>query len=397
MDENLFFLGSEWVVRHIYGIIQRDNQGKVRRFATIHLMSLSVGIVGLPNVGKSTLFNALLKRQMALAANYPFATIDPNTGIVPVPDSRLQVLADLVNTTVIKPATVTFVDIAGLVRGASEGEGLGNKFLAHIREVDLICHVVRGFSDGTVLREGSVDPKTDRETIEMELLLADISTLEKQKEPKATKDKTELERWSAIQKMLTAAREGRLISTILDTPEDEQISRELGLLTAKPMLYIINVDETDAGKVDEMTARFSQELAVPEEDIIIISAKIESELSSLADEDQRLYLQDLGLEASGLERLIKKAYDRLGLQSFLTAGEKEVRAWTIRKGTTAPEAAGVIHTDFEKNFIKAKVADYEDFVELGGWKGVRESGKLRLEGKDYLMQEGDVVEFMVGV
>ena len=219
-------------------------------------MSLSVGIVGLPNVGKSTLFNALLKRQMALAANYPFATIDPNTGIVPVPDSRLQVLADLVNTTVIKPATVTFVDIAGLVRGASEGEGLGNKFLAHIREVDLICHVVRGFSDGTVLREGSVDPKTDRETIEMELLLADISTLEKQKEPKATKDKTELERWSAIQKC-SPLPGGRLMVPYL-TPEDEQISR-VGLLTAKPMFTSLTWMKPMPAKVDEMTARFSQD------------------------------------------------------------------------------------------------------------------------------------------
>ncbi len=359
-------------------------------------MSLSVGIVGLPNVGKSTLFNALLKRQVALAANYPFATIDPNTGIVPVPDERLEVLAGIVNTSVIKPAAVTFVDIAGLVKGASEGEGLGNKFLSHIREVDLICHVVRGFTDDSVLREGSVDPKSDRDTIEMELLLADISTLEKQKQPKASKDKQELERWEIIQKMLEAARNGQPIIEVLATPIEQKVGRELGLLTAKPMLYVVNVDEEKAGSQQELSAEIGSSLGIDQDSVVIISAKIESELSSLSDEDQKLYLKDLGLEQSGLERLIKKTYSRLGLQSFLTAGEQEVRAWTIRKGTTAPEAAGVIHTDFEKHFIKAKVASYQDFVQLKGWKAIREAGKLRLEGKDYLMQEGDVVEFMIG-
>lgn len=359
-------------------------------------MSLQIGIVGLPNVGKSTLFNALLKRQVALAANYPFATIDPNTGVVPVPDERLEKLAKIVHTEVIKPATVEFLDIAGLVKGAAEGEGLGNQFLAHIREVDLIAHVIRGFTDTDVIREGSVDPKSDRQIIEMELLLADLATLEKQKQPKASKDKEELARWDTIQKMLEAARNETLISNILETSDEKRIAKELGLLTAKTMVYVINVDEAEVGQQDELAAKFAVELNLNPEQIIIISAQIESELSSLSDEDQALYLKDLGLEKSGLERLIKKAYQQLNLQSFLTAGELEVKAWTIRGGSTAPEAAGVIHTDFQKKFIKAKIADYEDFLALNGWKGLKESGKMRLEGKDYVMREGDVVEFMIG-
>lgn len=359
-------------------------------------MSLSVGIVGLPNVGKSTLFNALLKRQVALAANYPFATIDPNTGIVPVPDSRLEILAKIVNTSVIKPATVEFVDIAGLVKGASQGEGLGNQFLAHIREVDLICHVVRGFSDIQVLREGSVSPAEDKIIVETELLLADLATLEKQKFPKATKDKDDLDRWSKVELLLQEAREGNLLIEAIKDEKTAEIARELNLLTAKQILYAVNVDETDLVKQEELQKQYAQELGIKPEMILIISAKIESELSSLADEDQKLYMQEMGLSESGLERLINKAYFRLGLQSFLTAGEMEVRAWTVKKGTLAPRAAGVIHTDFEKKFIKAKVASFDDFVASHGWKGVRENGKLRLEGKDYEMREGDVVEFMIG-
>ncbi len=359
-------------------------------------MSLQVGIVGLPNVGKSTLFNALLKRQVALAANYPFATIDPNTGVVPVPDDRLQVLANLVKTQVIKPATVEFVDIAGLVKGASEGEGLGNQFLAHIREVDLICHVIRGFSDSSILREGSVDPINDRETIETELLLADLSTLEKQKAPKATNDKEVLFRWSVLEKIKKVAGEGTLIIKELTSEDEKKVAREMGLLTAKTMIYVVNVDEADVGKQDELLKKYSSELQVDEAQIVIVSAKIESDLSSLSDEDQKLYLADLGLEKSGLERLIQRAYIQLGLQSFLTAGEKEVRAWTIAKGMKAPQAAGVIHTDFEKKFIKANVVSYKDYISTGGLKVAKEQGKLRLEGKEYVMQEGDVVEFMIG-
>jgi ribosome-binding ATPase len=359
-------------------------------------MSLNIGIVGLPNVGKSTLFNALLKQQAALAANYPFATIDPNTGIVPVPDSRLPKLAEVSHTTVIKPATVEFVDIAGLVKGASKGEGLGNQFLSHIREVDLICHVVRGFSDDNVIREGSVDPKTDRDTIETELLLADLQTLEKQREPKMSKDKNEILRWEVVKKAKAGADAGKMIRTVLETAEEKQAGKQLGLLTAKDILYVVNVDESQVAKQDELTQKFASILEVSPDDIVIISAKIESEVSSLDEADQKAYLSDLGLTTSGLERLITKAYKRLGLQSFLTAGELEVRAWTIHTGSTAVEASGVIHTDFMKKFIKANVASYEDFIALDGWKGVKEKGKMRIEGRDYIMQDGDVVEFMIG-
>lgn len=359
-------------------------------------MSLSVGIVGLPNVGKSTLFNALLKRQAALAANYPFATIDPNTGIVPVPDKRLEELAKLVGTTVIKPATVEFVDIAGLVKGASEGAGLGNQFLSHIREVDLICHVVRGFSDPDVIREGSVDPKTDRETIEMELLLADLGTLQKQKEPKVSQDKDLLWKWSVVKKMTEAANNGTAIREVVASDEEKIFAKELGLLTAKPMMYAVNVDEGKIAEFSKQVSVLADQLGIPAESIVAVSAKIESELSSLSDEDQALFLEELGLEQSGLERLIQKAYQLLGLQSYLTAGEVEVRAWTIKKGMKAPEAAGVIHTDFTKHFIKANIISFEDFIKYEGWKKAREVGKVRMEGKEYVMQDGDVVEFMIG-
>lgn len=358
-------------------------------------MSLSVGIVGLPNVGKSTLFNALLKRQAALAANYPFATIDPNTGIVPVPDARLEKLAQAVGTTVIKPATVEFVDIAGLVKGASKGEGLGNKFLANIRETDLIVHVVRGFTDDSILREGSTDPKNDREIIEMELLLADMATLEKQKQPKAA-DKELLVKWHVVEKMQEVASEGKLLSTVLESEEDQKVARELGLLTAKKILYAVNVDEAVVGKQNEETKKYADLFGVSQDEVVIISAKIESEVAALSDEDAALFLAELGLEKSGLERLIQKAFHFLDLQTYLTAGEIEVRAWTIKKGAKAPQAAGVIHTDFEKKFIKAKVISYQDFLDFGGWKGTKEKGKQRLEGKEYVMQSDDVVEFMIG-
>ncbi len=359
-------------------------------------MSLNIGIVGLPNVGKSTLFNALLKQQLALAANYPFATIEPNVGVVPVPDERLAKLAKIVNTEVIKPATVEFVDIAGLVKGAHEGEGLGNQFLARIREVDLICHVLRDFSDENVLREGSVDAKTDRETIEMELLLADLDTLEKQREPKASKDKLELRKWEIITQFTEKARIGQLIMEVIKSEDERQLAQELNLLTAKKIIYVVNVDEDKVRDSKGLMVSWAEKLGVEVGEVVIISAQIESELASLSDEDQVLYLRDLGVNESGLERLIKKAYQQLSLQSFLTAGELEVRAWTVKSGSTAPEAAGVIHSDFEKNFIKARVVDYADFVKYSGWKGVKEVGKMRLEGRDYQMKEGDVVEFMIG-
>ncbi len=360
-------------------------------------MSLSIGIVGLPNVGKSTLFNALLKKQVALAANYPFATIEPNVGICEVPDSRLAVLAKIVHTNVIKPAVVEVVDIAGLVRGAATGEGLGNKFLAHIRETSAICHVLRSFTDASILREGAVSPEEDLATIRTELQLSDLETLEKQKEPKAVKTPELLKKWAAIQTLKTRVSGGQMALGKNETDEYVLlVSKELCLLTAKREIFVINVDESEVGKQAELTAEFAKRLSVDANQIVIVSAKIESELSSLTDEDQQLYLADLGLEKSGLERLAEVAYSALNLQSFLTAGELEVKAWTITQGMKAPQAAAVIHTDFEKNFIKAKVASYADFVAEQGLNGVREKGKLRLEGRDYVMQEGDIVEFMIG-
>ncbi|HSW90160.1 MAG TPA: redox-regulated ATPase YchF [Patescibacteria group bacterium] len=323
-------------------------------------MSLSVGIVGLPNVGKSTLFNALLKQQVALAANYPFATIEPNVGIAQVPDDRLPKLAEVVHTSVIKPATVEFVDIAGLVKGASTGEGLGNQFLSHIREVDAMCFVLRDFSDPDIIRRDSTDPKSDLEILRLELQLADEQTLAKHEKSK------------------------------------NQDKENLPLFAKKPFFVAINVDEGELVRSAQYAGKYAEELGIKVEQIVIVSAKIESELSSLSEEDQKEYMKDIGIEKSGLQRLAETAYKTLHLQSFLTAGEMEVRAWTIPDSATAVEASGVIHTDFMKKFIKANVASYDDFIALGGWKGVREAGKMRIEGRDYLMRDGDVVEFMIG-
>jgi ribosome-binding ATPase len=366
-------------------------------------MNLSIGIVGFPNVGKSTLFNALLKRQVALAANYPFATIEPNVGIAEVPDPRLAVLAKIVNTTVLKPATVEFVDIAGLVKGASKGEGLGNKFLANIRNTSAVCHVLRAFENGDILREGTVAPAEDLAAIRLELQLADLETLTKQQQPKGSADKEALKRWQVVQELKGWIEQEQVLSlswskaSAASAQDTQKIARELGLLSAKPEIFVVNVSENQLQQgLVALQTQFAQELNVDKNQVCIISAQIESELAALAPEDQQLYLADLGLDQSGLERLAAIAYHTLGLQSFLTAGELEVRAWTIKQGSTAPEAAGVIHTDFAKKFIKANVASYADFVELGGWKGVKEKGKLRLEGRDYIMQEGDVVEFMIG-
>jgi GTP-binding protein YchF len=358
-------------------------------------MNLSIGIVGLPNVGKSTLFNALLKQQVALAANYPFATIEPNVGVVPVPDSRLKKLAEVVHSNKIVPAVVEFVDIAGLVKGASQGEGLGNQFLSHIRETLAICHVLRGFADPDIIREGSTDPKSDLETIRVELQLADLSTLEKQREPKGAANPAEKKRWEIIEKFKKTVGDGQGVRVVIKDEDDKLVAKELSLLTAKPELFVINVDESHLSN-KELVHTYAIELGVQPQQVVIISAKIESELASLSEEDQKLYLADLGMETSGLDRLISAAYHTLGLQSFLTAGEKEVRAWTVRQGATSVEAAGEIHTDFMKKFIKAHISHYQDFIELGGWKAVKEKGKLRIEGKEYIMQEGDVVEFMIG-
>jgi len=374
-------------------------------------MSLQVGIVGLPNVGKSTLFNALLKEQQALAANYPFATIEPNVGIVPVPDIRLDKLAEVVKTTVIKPATVEFVDIAGLVKGASTGEGLGNKFLAHIRESAIICHVLRDFSDENVIREGAVTPKDDLHTVRLELQLADLATVEKQQEPKGAVDRAGKERWQIVSALKRILIDARSINEILAsedkkssygltqfTPETiTKVTHELSLLTAKEEIFVVNVDESSLGRdLAELTAEQATLLGEDANRVIVMCNQIESELAVLSDEDRFAYLKDLGLDSAGLDRLIITAYDVLKLQSFLTAGEKEVRAWTIPQGTVARKAAGVIHTDFEKTMISVRVAAYADFIAHKGWKGLKEIGKMRTEGRDYIMQENDVVEFLIG-
>jgi len=366
-------------------------------------MNLSVGIVGLPNVGKSTLFNALLKKQQALAANYPFATIEPNVGIVPVPDHRLTKLAEITKEEEkmtglppIKAATVSFVDIAGLVKGASEGAGLGNKFLSHIREVSVIAHVVRAFADDDVIREGSVDPNSDYQTIETELMLADLQTMQNvQSKMKRFQDDNEK---NAVQKIFVGLSDGKTARDTDLTDEELVFINQLSLLTHKREMIVLNVseDEYNPDAIAQITKKYAELLSQPEDKFVVICAKIESELASLSDEEQKEYLKDLGLEASGLERLIQKAYEQLGLISFLTAGEKEVRAWTIKKGINAQNAAGEIHTDFIKKFIKAEVVAFADFEECHGWKGARAIGKARLEGKEYIVKDGDIVEFKIG-
>lgn len=354
-------------------------------------MSLSIGIVGLPNVGKSSLFTALTKKS-GFAANYPFATIEPNVGLVPVPDKRLDGLAAIDHPAKIIPATVEFVDIAGLVAGASQGEGLGNKFLANIRETDAICEVVRFFSDPNVEHVSKkVDPQSDVETIKTELILADIATIEKalprlEKEGKRYKEKAI--NFEVAQKVLEGLNEGKR-ALQLDLSEEEQDAiRELCLLTMKPMLYIANVDED---KVNAELPEIDGQQPVP------ISAKIEADLAELDAEEAAIFMEELGLDESGLSRLIREAYKLLGLQSYFTSGETETRAWTIPVGAKAPQAAGVIHSDFECGFIKAETASYEDYVALGGEKGCRDAGKLRQEGKDYVVQDGDVMHFKFNV
>ncbi|GAB3803565.1 redox-regulated ATPase YchF [Humibacter antri] len=357
-------------------------------------VALTIGIVGLPNVGKSTLFNALTKNQV-LAANYPFATIEPNIGVVNLPDPRLQVLSDLFHSERIVSATVSFVDIAGIVRGASTGEGLGNQFLANIREADAIAQVVRGFADPDVVHvEGEVNPAGDLETIGAELMLADLQTLEKaitryEKEVRGRKlDAAVLETANAAK---DALERGVLLSA---SGLDLALVKELGLLTSKPFIFVFNVDEpvlTDAARKAELAALVAPAHAV------FLDAKLESELVDLDEEDAAELLASTGQEESGLDQLARIGFETLGLQTFLTAGPKESRAWTIHKGWKAPQAAGVIHTDFEKGFIKAEVISFGDLVELGSVHEARTHGRARLEGKDYIMQDGDVVEFRFNV
>ncbi len=359
-------------------------------------MSLSIGIVGLPNAGKSTLFNALLSRQIANCAPYPFCTIEPNIGVVEVPDARLKVLAEIVHSNKLVPAIVEFKDIAGLVAGASKGEGLGNKFLSHIRESAAIVHVLRAFSDSNVVRESEINPSSDFEIIKTELCLADLQTLEKQHEPNpsvATKD--EKRKWELVLKLRKGLEEGFEVRNMELNEEESELAKPMFLLTAKPAIFVLNIEEKEASKTAEQLRNLWNLSELGE--IIPICAKVEMELSDLVPEERVDFLKELDLQESGLEKLIKKGYEVLGLQTYLTAGEKEVRAWTINKGDTAPKAAGVIHTDFEKGFIKAQVAGYEDFVQYKGWKGAAEAGKVRLEGKDYVMKEGDVVELKFNI
>ena len=359
-------------------------------------MSLTIGIAGLPNVGKSTLFNALT-RATALAANYPFATIEPNVGVVPLPDARLDKLAELFHSAKVVPATVSFVDIAGIVRGASQGEGLGNQFLANIREADAICLVTRAFADPDVVHvEGRVDPKDDIETVTTELVLADVQTLEKQI-PRLTKEvtgkKTPKEVLETAKAALELLEQGKVLSAH-GTDLDPAILRGFGLMTTKKFIYVFNTD--DAGLADEAMQAELRDFVAPAE-AIFLDAKFEAELVELEPDEAREMLEASGQDEAGLDKLARVGFDTLGLQTYLTAGEKESRAWTIHKGWTAPQAAGVIHTDFERGFIKAEIVSYDDLVEYGSLAEARAHGRVRMEGKDYVMADGDVVEFRFNV
>jgi len=361
-------------------------------------MGFKCGIVGLPNVGKSTLFNALTQTAAAEAANYPFCTIEPNVGEVGVPDERLEKLAAIAKSQAIIPTRLTFVDIAGLVRGASQGEGLGNQFLSHIREVDAIAYVLRCFEDSDVTHvEGRIDPVADADTVETELMLADLDSLERRRtglEKKAkTGDKEAKITLAVIDKVLPLLREGQPARRAEITDDQRKIFDLLQLLTAKPVLYVCNVDEGSAGDGNEFSKLVAARADAEGAQYVVISAKIESELSGLDEHEQQAFLEELGLEEPGLNRLIRVGYKLLELVTYFTVGPKEARAWTIEVGTKAPQAAGVIHTDFEKGFIRAETITYHDYVGFGGENGAKEAGKMRLEGKEYLVKDGDVMHF----
>ena len=365
---------------------------------------MKLGVVGLPNVGKSTLFNAITCAG-AQAANYPFCTIEPNTGVVAVPDSRLDVLSEMYHPEKYTPATIEFVDIAGLVKGASRGEGLGNKFLSHIREVDAIVHVVRCFEDDNIIHvDGSVDPARDIETIETELILADMETVSKRQEKashlvKSGDAKMALE-LSAADKVMAHLNEDRPVRTCPLTDEEKAVVDGWFLLTCKPVLYAANISEDDLGGDVENLPLVKEVKAVAEKEnarVMVISARVEEEIAQLPPEEKKEFLEELGISASGLDRLVQVSYDLLGLISYLTAGPKEVRAWTIEKGTKAPQAAGKIHSDFEKGFIRAEIVAYDDLVREGSMAACKEKGLVRSEGKDYVMQDGDVTLFRFNV
>lgn len=359
-------------------------------------MSFSVGIVGLPNVGKSSLFQVLTKKQVD-TSNYPFATIDPNVGIVAVPDQRLDVLTKMEKSAKTIPTTIEFVDIAGLVKDAHKGEGLGNKFLANIREVDAIAEVVRAFEDPNVIHvAGKIDPSSDTATIDIELAMADLNAVGKRvetltKQQKAGLNKQQLAELALVERVQVHLAEGRPVRDLSLTTEESLTLKSLNLLTGKPLLYILNVSE------DQVATAKAEIYGLPSDRTVIIAVKVEQELASLAPTDAVAYLHELGLEASGLDRLITAAYRALGLVTFLTTGQDETRAWTVPAETAAPQAAAVIHTDFEQHFIRAEIVSYDDLVAAGSWEATKANGKLRIEGKEYLIKDGDVVFFRVGV